>query len=243
MSPPEFTIICLTEGGPATTVLWRRPNGAGLVQQGDSDHETSQIVVDTRNSTYENRLRVRGREGGQWLCSVRNNIKDNSILRQLSVQGMYVNMCMKYCIVHPGINSLVVGEPTSLSVTNQLNSTHVNCTVTWELPMDWDKPKTRVTGYAIYYQAKGGAVSSVMVSGGDTERYLLNGLQRGVTYNISIVALSRHLPSPLVGPVTLIPGIHRSLWLLSRFVMSLFNLHRTHFDTEDLTLISYHLIK
>ena len=62
-------------------------------------------------------------------------------------------------------------------------------------------------GYVIYYQAKGGTVSSVMVLGGDTERHSLNGLQRGVTYNISIVALSRHLPSPLVGPVTVVPGI------------------------------------
>ena len=55
VSPPEFTIICLTEGGPATTVLWRRPNGA-IVQEGDSDHETSQIIVNTQNSVYENRL-------------------------------------------------------------------------------------------------------------------------------------------------------------------------------------------
>ena len=74
----------------------------------------------------------------------------------------------------------------------------------------------RVASYVIYYQAKGGAVSSVMVSGGDTERYLLNGLQRGVTYNISIVALSRHLPSPLVGPVTLIPGMPKFPWMLLR---------------------------
>ena len=98
------------------------------------------------------------------------------------------------------LDSLVAGEPTSLSISSQSNSTHVNITVTWELP-------GRVTGYVIYYQAKGGAVSSVMVSGANTERNLLNGLQRGVTYNISIVALSRHLPSPLVGPVTLIPGM------------------------------------
>ena len=75
MSPPEFTIICLTEGGPATTVLWQRPNGA-IVQQGDSDHETSQIIVDTTNSVYENRLRVRGREGGTYFCIISNNIKD-----------------------------------------------------------------------------------------------------------------------------------------------------------------------
>ena len=100
MSPPEFTIICLTEGGPATTVSWRRPNGA-IVQQGDSDHETSQIIVNTRTSVYENRLRVRGREGGEWLCRVRNNIMEyfhnsrNAILRQFTIDGMYVNMCMK----------------------------------------------------------------------------------------------------------------------------------------------------
>ena len=100
VSPPEFTIICLTERGPATTVLWRRPNGA-IVQQGDSDHETSQIIVDTSNSVYENRLRVRGREGGSWLCSVSNNIKDyfhnsrNRMLRQFNIHGMYINMYMK----------------------------------------------------------------------------------------------------------------------------------------------------
>ena len=75
MSPPEFTIICLTEGGPATTVLWQRPNRA-IVQQGDSDYETSQIIVDTTNSVYENRLRVRGREGGTYFCIISNNIKD-----------------------------------------------------------------------------------------------------------------------------------------------------------------------
>ena len=39
---------------------------------------------------------------------------------------------------------------------------------------------------------------------GDT--HSLDGLQRGVTYHISLVALSPHLPSPLVGPITVIPG-------------------------------------
>ena len=58
-----------------------------------------------------------------------------------------------------------------------------------------------VTGYVIYYQPKEGAVSSDMVSGGETETHLLDGLQRGVTYNITIVALSLHLSSLLVGPV------------------------------------------
>ena len=64
-----------------------------------------------------------------------------------------------------------------------------------------------VTGYMIYYQLEGGAVSSDMVCEGETETYLLDGLQRGVTYNISIVALSLHLPSLLVGPVAVTTGL------------------------------------
>ena len=210
VSPPEFTIICLTEGGPATTVSWRRPNG-DIVQQGDSDYETCQSIVDTRNSVYENRLQVRGREGGQWACSVRNNIYyhnlRHSVVTYLTVEGMYCNVCIELFFIIVLLDSLVAEEPTSLSISSQSNSTHVNVTVNWELPENWNSPGKRVTSYVIYYQAKGGEASSVQVSGGKTKRYSLNGLQRGVTYNISIVALSRHLPSPLVGPVTLIPSM------------------------------------
>ena len=97
MSPPEFTIICHTEGGPATTVLWQRPNG-DRVQEKDSDHETSQIIVDTRNSVYENRLRVRGREGGHYFCDISNNIKDyfpnlvNITSRAPGIHSMLINI-------------------------------------------------------------------------------------------------------------------------------------------------------
>ena len=87
----------------------------------------------------------------------------------------------------------VAGEPTSLTaVISEFNSTHVNITVSWKSPSD------PVTDYVIYYQSKGGPVISDRVSGGETETHSLDGLQRGVTYYISIVALSPHLPSPLV---------------------------------------------
>ena len=95
----------------------------------------------------------------------------------------------------------VAGEPTSLTaVISEFNSTHVNITVSWKSPGD------PVTDYVIYYQSKGGPVISNRVSGGETETHSLDGLQRGVTYCISIVALSPHLPSPLIGPTTVIPG-------------------------------------
>ena len=72
-SVPEFTISCHTHGGPARTVQW---TVNGVPVQEDSDHETSQLILDTSlNSVYDNRLRVRGRRNGTYNCSVSNNIK------------------------------------------------------------------------------------------------------------------------------------------------------------------------
>ena len=92
---------------------------------------------------------------------------------------------------------IVAGEPTNLIAES--NSTHV--TVSWKSPGD------PVTGYVIYYQSEGGGNSSDIVSGGETESHSLDCLESGVIYYIYIVALSLHLPSPLVGPVTVIPGL------------------------------------
>ena len=69
--PPEFTLTCQSRGGPATEVEWRR-NGVRVEE--DSNHMTSQIIVDTSSNTvYNNTLRVRGREGGRYVCSMSNN--------------------------------------------------------------------------------------------------------------------------------------------------------------------------
>ena len=98
---------------------------------------------------------------------------------------------------------IVAGEPSKLTgVISSSNNTHVNVTVSWESPAD-----TATTGNVIYYQPKtGGPVISESVTGGHRESHSLTGLQRGHTYNISIVALSQHLPSPLVGPVNVATG-------------------------------------
>ena len=54
--------------------------------------------------------------------------------------------------------------------------------------------------YVIYYQSQGDS-GDVSVSSGETRTHLLTGLQSGVVYIISIVAVI-HIPSPVVGPVT-----------------------------------------
>ena len=72
--PPEFTLTCQSRGGPVTEVEWRR-NGVRVEE--DSNHMTSQIIVDTsRVTVYNNTLRVKGRENGTYVCTVRNNAQD-----------------------------------------------------------------------------------------------------------------------------------------------------------------------
>ena len=49
-NPPEFTLTCQSRGGPVTEVEWRRD---GVRVEKDSNHMTSQIIVDTsRNTVY-----------------------------------------------------------------------------------------------------------------------------------------------------------------------------------------------
>ena len=117
---------------------------------------------------------------------------------QLSMIMLVVCYLPVHCVI-------VAGEPSKLTgVISSSNNTHVNVTVSWESPAD-----TVTTGYVIYYQPKtGGPVISESVTGGHRESRSLTGLQRGHTYNISTVALSQHLPSPLVGLVNVATVSH-----------------------------------
>ena len=194
MSPPEFSIICHTHGGPATTVEWlftRLPNNVILT------YEENQVIVDTsQNSVYENKLHVRGNYSGTCTCIIENNRKEyfpmgmNSVQQSISISG---RKCLGHCNIIILTCYTVAGEPTNLAAES--NSTHVT--------VSWESPGGPVTGYVIYYQPEGRYNSSVHVSGGETESHSLDCLERGLTYYIYIVALSDHLPSPLVGPVTL----------------------------------------
>ena len=69
--PPQFTLTCVSKGGPATLVEWRR-DGKEITE--NSTYSTSQIIVDTSSTTvYNNTLRVRKREGGDYRCTVSNS--------------------------------------------------------------------------------------------------------------------------------------------------------------------------
>ena len=73
--------------------------------------------------------------------------------------------------------------------------------------VSWTPPASlaNLTGYRIYYSGAGDS-GSVDV-GTSTTNITLDNRTTSVTYTITMVALSSHLPSPVVGPVTItLPG-------------------------------------
>ena len=72
--------------------------------------------------------------------------------------------------------------------------------------VSWTPPasSTNLTGYSIYYS--GADDSGSMVVGASTTNITIDNRKTSVSYTITIVTLSPHLPSPVVGPVTIILG-------------------------------------
>ena len=202
--PPEFTLTCQSKGGPATEVVWMR-NGVRVEE--DSNHTTSQIIVDTSgNTVYNNTLRVRGREGGRYyVCRVQNNRYEyfQSFLQEVShiILGRSV---MKY-FGRYNIFILAAQQPVNLSATYK---TPTSISLKWKFTI---RPLYVVYSYVVYYES-GGRSHSVSFRGEYRERdnsHILTDLPVGGIHNISLVALV-HLPSHLAGPVSPGMSIHNT---------------------------------
>ena len=75
---PQFTLTCISTGGPATTVTWTR----------DSETVSGGMTLldNAVTAQYTHTLTVTGRLGGQYQCNVTNN-KPSTATAQLTVQG------------------------------------------------------------------------------------------------------------------------------------------------------------
>ena len=77
---PQFTLTCISTGGPATTVTWTRDS--------DTVTEGTETVLDNQKTAqYTHTLTVTGRQVGLYTCTVGNN-KPSQDSAELSVQGM-----------------------------------------------------------------------------------------------------------------------------------------------------------
>ena len=76
---PQFTLTCISTGGPATTVTWTRDS--------DTVTEGTETVLDNRTtSQYIHTLIMTGRLGGLYTCTVANN-KPSEDSTSYTVQG------------------------------------------------------------------------------------------------------------------------------------------------------------
>ena len=63
---PQFTLTCISTGGPATTVTWTRDSGP-------VSGERMTVLNNRESAQYTHTLTVTGRLGGLYQCTVSNN--------------------------------------------------------------------------------------------------------------------------------------------------------------------------
>lgn len=74
----QFTLTCISVGGPATTVTWTRDS--------ESLSGGSTVLNDSVTGQYVHTLTIVGRLEGVYICNVSNN-KPSSAVRSLTVEG------------------------------------------------------------------------------------------------------------------------------------------------------------
>ena len=81
---PQFTLTCISTGGPATIVTWTRDSTTAM---GD-EMTVFNFTNDAATAQYTHTLTVTGRLGGLYTCTVSND-KPSTATMSLTVQGMY----------------------------------------------------------------------------------------------------------------------------------------------------------
>ena len=76
---PQFTLTCISTGGPATTVIWTRDSAFAV-------GEDRTVLVNAVTAQYIHTLTVTGRLGGLYQCTV-ENAKPSLASASLFIQG------------------------------------------------------------------------------------------------------------------------------------------------------------
>ena len=77
---PQFTLTCISTGGPATTVTWTIDSATAM-----GDEMT--VFNDVTTARYTHTLTVTGRLGGDYQCIV-SNVKPSEAVADFNVEGI-----------------------------------------------------------------------------------------------------------------------------------------------------------
>ena len=69
---PQFTLTCISTGGPATTVTWTRDSATAIGNE-------MTVLDNAETATYTHNLTVTGRLGGLYQCNVSNSKPSNAV--------------------------------------------------------------------------------------------------------------------------------------------------------------------
>ena len=164
---PQFTLTCISTGGPATAVIWTR-DSTTTVTEGNVT-----VLDDPETAQYNHTLTSIGRWPEMYSCTVEDIV--SSISATYNVQGVFFSFVYT-----------VASHSTYLTYVAQGDFTGI--LLMWVPP----SPLEDSTGYRISYNVVGGSSNSVNISDGNTSKYTLSSLEKGKDYNISIIGLSEH---------------------------------------------------
>ena len=80
---PQFTLTCISAGGPATTVTWTR-------DYEEVSSVMTTVLDDPVTAQYTHTLTVAGKPRGLYQCTV-NNSKPSQVSATLSLHGVLLN--------------------------------------------------------------------------------------------------------------------------------------------------------
>ena len=80
---PQFTLTCISTGGPATTVTWTRESVT--ITEG-----TETVLNDPVTAQYTHTLTITS--GGEYICTVAND-KPSTASATITVPGIYNTLC------------------------------------------------------------------------------------------------------------------------------------------------------
>ena len=168
----------------------------GVRVEEDSSHITSQIIVNTSaNTVYNNTLRVRGRESGDYKCIISSERHEATSIHEISssksINGMVIQVICIYIAIR--IFSFIVAiKPLYLNATYK---TPTRIFLQWT----FSHAPVFIYSYVAYYQSgeEDYSVAFTIDSLEIDNRLKLTGLPVGGVHRVD-------LPSPVAGPVT--PG-------------------------------------
>ena len=82
---PQFTLTCISTGGPATTVTWTRDSATAMGNQ-------MTVFNNVTTAQYTHTLTVTGRLGGLYQCTV-SNVKPSEAMADFTVEGLCIHVC------------------------------------------------------------------------------------------------------------------------------------------------------